>query len=189
MADRVTREIEEIGPVLFERSRKARHLNISVRPYKGVRVAVPRSVSFKKAEEIVRTKIAWIKKHKERIAEVERSHRDVLDQVARIDRREAKRKLIARLNQLSGKHNLPYNRVFIRNQKTRLGSCSSANNINLNMKLVLLPDELIDYVILHELVHTKIKSHNRDFYAALDHLTGDAKGLRKWLKKYSLGMM
>ncbi|MFC2065463.1 M48 family metallopeptidase [Chloroflexota bacterium] len=55
-------------------------------------------------------------------------------------------------------HSFTYNRVTIRNQKTRWGSCSHKNNISLNMKLVLLPEDLVGYVILYELVHTKIHS-------------------------------
>ncbi len=189
MSNNVTKDIKGVGPVLFEKSVKAKHLNISVKPYKGVRVAVPESITFKKAEEIVKTKINWIQKHKDKMATVEKEQKDVLNKVAQINRKKAKKKLISRLNELSRQHNLPYNRVFIRNQKTRLGSCSNKNNINLNIKIVLLPDDLIDYVILHELVHTKIKSHNKNFYAALNYLVGDEKVLRKKLKKYSLGMV
>ena len=59
--------------------------------------------------------------------------------------------LIKRLDKLAEKHGLKYNRVFVRNQKTRWGSCSSKNNISLNAKLVKLPEKLMDYIILHEL--------------------------------------
>ena len=61
----VTLEIEGVGQVLFERSIKAKHLNISVKPFKGVRVAVPKGLSFKKAENVVRSKVEWIKRHKQ----------------------------------------------------------------------------------------------------------------------------
>ena len=58
------------------------------------------------------------------------------------------------------------------------------NNINLNIHLMRLPNHLIDYVILHELVHTKIKNHSRDFWNMLDLVTGNAKKLDKELKNY-----
>ena len=79
-----------------------------------------------------------------------------------------------------------YNRVFIKEQKTRWGSCSGQNNINLNVNLVRLPQELIDYTLLHELVHTRIKNHSPRFWSQLDDLLGDAKRLDKKLSKYQV---
>jgi predicted metal-dependent hydrolase len=92
-------------------------------------------------------------------------------------------------------HNFKYNKVSIRNQKTKWGSCSAKNNISLNINLVRLPDELRDYVILHELVHTRFKNHSKEFWAELNKFVGDsstnssrkAKELSKRLKKYRLG--
>jgi hypothetical protein len=72
----------------------------------------------------------------------------------------------------------------VKNQKTRWGSCSEKNNINLNANLVLLPDELIDYAILHELVHTRVKKHSKRFWDELDKLVGNAKKLDQKLKKH-----
>jgi predicted metal-dependent hydrolase len=68
---------------------------------------------------------------------------------------EAMKYLPARLRELSMEHGFQYNRVFIRNNRSRWGSCSAGNNINLNLHLMRLPDELIDYVLMHELVHTR----------------------------------
>ena len=72
----------------------------------------------------------------------------------------------------------------MRNSKTRWGSCSYENNINLNLHLMRLPNHLIDYVILHELVHTKIKNHSKDFWNLLDVVTGNAKNLDRELKNH-----
>ena len=70
--------------------------------------------------------------------------------------------------------------------KTRWGSCSFKNNINLSLHLMRLREELIDYVILHELVHTKVKNHSREFWTTLDIYCPKSKSLDKELKKYSL---
>ena len=189
MEKSINLEIDGVGQVFFERSHKAKHLNISVRPFKGVRVAIPIGLSFKKAEKVARSKVEWIKRHQERMSLAELEHESILRNSVEIDRAEAKTELMGRLNHLTKKNSFTYNKVFIRNQKTRWGSCSSENNINLNVKLIRLPDEVIDYVILHELVHTRIKNHSNAFWTELDRLVGDAKKIHSRLKEYGLGFL
>ena len=181
-------EIDGVGPVLFDRSRRAKHLIIHVKPFTGVRVAVPYGVSWDKAERIVCGKIDWIHKQQARIQKIRQKYGAFLEDFESINKAAARRKLIHRLEELAEWHGFDYNKVFIRNQRTRWGSCSTSNNINLNIKLVLLPDELIDYVILHELLHTRIKNHSREFWAELDRLVGRAKKFAKQLKEYGLGL-
>ncbi len=177
-------KIEGAGAVLFEQSYRAKHLNISVRPFKGVRVAVPVGFSFKKAEKIVRSKVGWIKRHQEKMKQMEKAQRYFLSRSGNVDRPEAKAGLIKRLDKLAEENGFSYNKVFVRNQKTRWGSCSNKNNISLNIKLLGLPGELMDYIILHELLHTRIKNHSKEFWTELNSLVGDAKGLQSKLKGY-----
>jgi len=188
MVNAITVEINGVGPVLFERSKRAKRVSISVKPFKGVRVAVPYGLSFKKAEEFVHTKPDWIKRHVEKMNQYERKYIFNSDATEDIDTTKAKTMLTSRLQQLAVQHGFAYNRLFIRNQKTRWGSCSSKNNISLNMKLVKLPDELIDYVILHELVHTRRKDHSKAFWAEMDKLVGNGRKMASRLKKYGLGL-
>jgi hypothetical protein len=77
----------------------------------------------------------------------------------------------------------------VKNQKTRWGSCSDKNNINLNINLVRLPDELIDYVILHELVHTRIKNHSHQFWEEMNKVVEDPKSLDKKLRQYTPSLL
>ena len=88
-----------------------------------------------------------------------------------------------RLKQLAEKHGFTYSKVFIRNQKTRWGSCSHKNDISLNIKLVCLPNDLLDYVILHELVHTRKKNHGKGFWVMLDRYMGNAKDFASRLNR------
>jgi predicted metal-dependent hydrolase len=184
-----TRDFDGVGSVQFERSHKAKHLNITVKPFSGVRVAVPEGLSFEKAERIVLSKIEWVKKHQKNMSQIEQKHKNILKNSKEINSAEAKEILITRLNDLTDKTGFNYEKVFVRNQKARWGSCSDKNNISLNIKLVKLPDELIDYVILHELVHTKIKSHSNAFWAELDKHVSDAKGLHRRLKNFGDGIL
>lgn len=188
MADNKTVEINGIGLVLFERSKRAKRINITVKPVWGVRVAVPCASSFKKAEEFVCNKRAWIKKHLKKIKQYEEEINKYAGKADSIDKVEAKAILIKRLGYLAGKYGFSYNRVSIRNQKTRWGSCSVKNNISLNMQLVRLPEELVDYVILHELVHTKIKNHSKAFWVDMDKLVGNSKRIRSKLRRYGMAL-
>lgn len=182
-------EIDSIGQILFERSKRAKHINISVKPFKGVRVAVPYGVSFNKAKQVAQSKRSWIQKHLDKMKQVEQEHEAFSKNSIEIDRAEARKKLVNRLNELSEKHGFNFNKVFMRNQKTRWGSCSAKNNISLNMKLFRLPDEMIDYVLLHELLHTRIKNHANEFWSELNRLVGDAKGMSKKLNEYKMFLL
>lgn len=177
-------EIDGIGPVEFYHSRRAKRLIISVKPHKGVRVAIPRGSSKKEAREFVLAKKDWVARHLARVKTAEAESAALPP----IDRNAARRELIVRLEALSEKHGFSYNKVTIRNQRTRWGSCSPKNNISLNMKLVRLPSRLVDYVILHELVHTRIKNHSPEFWNELDRYVGNARKLRSRMKAYWLGV-
>ena len=100
-------------------------------------------------------------------------------------RRNAKIILPPRLYALSLQHNLSYKSVKINSSSGRWGSCSARGNINLSYFLVLLPRHLIDYVLLHELAHTREMNHGERFWALLNGMTdGKAQLLRNELRKY-----
>ncbi len=183
-----TIEIAGLGAVLLAKSKRARRLSMTVKPHKGIRVAVPHRTSFKKAMAFLESNIAWARKNLDHVRRIERQHRTTLSNLPPISRTGARTTLVTRLNELAREHGFAYNRVFIRNQKTRWGSCSESNNINLNVNLVRLRPGLMDYVILHELVHTRAKNHGRRFWSQLDELVGDAKALDRELKKHVLGL-
>ena len=103
---------------------------------------------------------------------------------------EAKQYLPQRVQFLANKYNFKYNCLRIKNNLTNLGSCSYKNNINLNLHIMRLSDELIDYVILHELCHTIEKNHSERFWKLLDSLTNNnARQLSKRAKKVNTKMI
>ncbi len=179
-------EIDGVGPVLFERSRRAKRIVITVTPDKGVRIAVPPKGSFTKAEEFALSKAEWIKKHLSLMEQVEREFQGKSKE---IDLPDAKRKLKAKMNKLADQHGFTYNRVSFRNQRTRWGSCSTNNDISLNIKLALLPEDLIDYVILHELVHTRVKNHAPGFWEEMGKYIKQPRQKATALKKYGMALL
>lgn len=100
-------------------------------------------------------------------------------------RRRAQETLPQRLHELATRHKLQYGKVSIRDSHTRWGSCSSKGDINLSIYLMMLPAELIDYVLLHELCHTLEMNHSERFWHKLNNLTGgDSTLLRSKLRRY-----
>jgi len=101
-------------------------------------------------------------------------------------RHEAKRVLPARLKSLADVQGFTYAQVRIAYTKSRWGSCSSRRNINLSIALMLLPDRLVNYVLLHELCHTVEMNHSPRFWNLMNKVTGNkALELRKELKTYN----
>ena len=178
------KQIKGIGPVRFEQSERAKRINISIRADEGVRVAVPRGISFMRAEAFVATKYDWIIKHHNRLRQTPK--RNLTYVTPPLEIIPAKLLITERLSVLAAKYGFYYNRVTIRNQKTRWGSCSHDNNISLNIRLAKLPQALMDYVLLHELVHTRIKNHSPVFWNELDYYVDNAKTLDKQLKRFKI---
>ena len=115
--------------------------------------------------------------------EVQNKIREAINETLRM---EAKIYIPQRVNQLALKHRFHYNKVFLKNMKTLWGSCSYRNNINLNIHLMRLPRQLIDYIILHELTHTIFKNHGPQFWKLLESiLDSDISSLKEELRKFS----
>ncbi|MBN1806958.1 MAG: M48 family metallopeptidase [Sedimentisphaerales bacterium] len=178
-----------LGSVVFSQSKRAKRMSILIRPFKPVRVAFPQRASLGKAKKYLRKNLGWAKESLDYVRKIEKEHEATLNSKPKLPKTKAKMILKNRLKELANMHGFKYNKVFIKNQKTRWGSCSNLNNINLNINLVTLTEELTDYVILHELVHTEIKNHSKKFWARLNKYAGGrAKELDKSLMKHKLGL-
>ncbi len=101
-------------------------------------------------------------------------------------RAQAKVILPPRLKELADEHGFTYNRVTIKNNISNWGSCSTRGNINLNLRLVTLPQELQDYVMLHELCHLREMNHGPRVHALLESVCPAHRALAKELRKYKI---
>ncbi len=179
-------EIDGIGPVLFIRSLRARRMNVSIRPLKGVRVAIPRSHSLADALRFVRSRTAWIKEQITGLSLARERLRDQFDSIPKLDSLAVKELLTVRVRELSQIHGLPFNRLYLKDYKSRWGSCSVKNDIGLNIKLARLPAELSDYIMLHELTHTRWRGHGARFWSMLERLCPNAREHDCRMKDYLL---
>ena len=174
----------QVGEVLLVKSARSRSISIRVHPVKGVRVSVPRIVPFAAAVAFYKMKRNWVlevmARQRERFKDVQVASPDEVEAL----RRKAKAELPSRLAELAGRYGFVYNRVVIKHNATNWGSCSSKNNINLNLNIVRLPKVLQDYILLHELCHLRHHDHGHAFHLLLEHLLTD--NLMKLLADTSL---
>ena len=179
--------ISNLPPTTYTRSARARHLRITIRPDKTIMVTMPRNGNLSEAKKFLQSKRAWIQKHLQKIKQQEKLQ--PTPDLSSEELIKAQEDLFCRLDDFSNKYNLPYNRAVFRCQKTRWGSCSDKKNINLNINIAFLPKKLQDYILLHELCHTKIKNHGRKFWEELDrYVGGRAKVMQKELRMYRMGV-
>ncbi len=175
-------------PVVFEKRPRARSVRISVRATKGVRVAVPPRVSFEEARRATLGRREWIRTTLRRIERARERRRDAVAAAERLDRAAARAYLADRLDRLAAEHGYAYKRLSVRVQGTLWGSASAAGRIQLNARLAAIPPELCDYVILHELAHTRHAGHGRLFWRELERHVPQARRLRMELRDYSLAL-
>jgi predicted metal-dependent hydrolase len=99
-------------------------------------------------------------------------------------RRLATRELAVRLLELAAQHGFAVNRVSVRNQRSRWGSCSRTRTISLNWRLIQIPAAVRDYIMLHELAHLRQMNHSQRFWREVERLCPDYKQAERWLKDH-----
>jgi predicted metal-dependent hydrolase len=167
----------------FVRHSRARRYVIRVRPDGTVRVTIPRWGSRRSAEEFAAEQRPWIERQQALVASTP-SARLVYtpEAIAELQGR-ARIELPGCLLRLAERHGLAVAQVSVRNQRSRWGSCSPSGHICLNWRLVLMPDAVRDYVLIHELMHLRRLDHSRHFWRLVKHACPDYQQARRWLRE------
>jgi predicted metal-dependent hydrolase len=174
-------------PLEFVSHPRARHYVIRVRPDGTVRVTVPRWGSKREAEAFAQQQRGWIERQRRRVTECEHSAATVYsDEELGALKARAKKELPEALLRLAAVHRLTVSRVSVRNQRWRWGSCSPKGHICLNWRLVLMPESVRDYVLIHELMHLRRLDHSRAFWKLVADACPAHEEARKWLRRYSI---
>ena len=166
----------DIPYTLIRSSRKT--LSIQITPAGEVILRCPNRMAKREAEAFLESKRPWIEKHLSGRAPVSPLTADELDWL--VDA--AKEDLPHRVHLLASQLGVTYGRVTIRSQHTRWGSCSAKGNLNFNCLLMLCPEAVRDYVVIHELCHRKQMNHSSAFWAEVEAICPDYKASRQWLK-------
>lgn len=171
-----------LGAITLCQSNRARHIAISIKASGQVRLSYPYCVSSIKALAFLESKISWIERTKEKIVQRATPHSEEEIKQLRI---KAKQTLPQKVETLAAKFGFKYGRVTIRATHSKWGCCTASNNLSLSLFLADLPEELQDFVILHELCHTVHHNHSASFHTLLNSCTnGKEAKLNRELRKY-----
>ena len=173
------------------RSRR-RTLGIQIASADEVVIRAPMKMPEGEIRRFLDEKREWIEKHLEKAAQV-RQARDaqgaITGEEIRMLAGEAVKRIPEMVKRRAAEIGVTYGRITIRNQKTRWGSCSSKGNLNFNCLLMLCPEEVIDYVVVHELCHRQEMNHSARFWAAVESVCPDYRNARKWLKQNGTALL
>ena len=110
------------------------------------------------------------------------STREYTPAEVRLYKKRAQGIISRRVAHYAGIMDVDYGQITIRDQKSRWGSCSDKCNLNFSWRLILMPIEVMDYIVVHELAHLKEMNHSKDFWAEVEKVLPDYEIQRKWLK-------
>ena len=152
----------------------------------GILIRAPRRMKEQEINRFLLEKRNWIetnhKKMLERLAQTEHQEPYTEEEIRALAKRalEVIPKKVSYYAPLVG---VDYGRITIRNQRTRWGSCSNKGNLNFNCLLMLLPDDVVDSIVVHELCHRKYMNHSEAFYAEVERVFPEYKRCQRWLKE------
>jgi predicted metal-dependent hydrolase len=162
-----------------------RTLSIEIQKDGTILVRAPLFLPVMRIETFLTEKRDWIERKRAFVLSQNKSEEISSSQVQEL-RNRAKELILPRVRLWSEKTGLVYAGAKITSARGRFGSCSGKNSLSFSLYLALCPDELIDYVIVHELCHTKEHNHSRAFYALVEQYLPDWKARHLELKKISI---
>lgn len=169
---------------VLRRSKRAKYVRLSVRPGGEVVLTAPHAFSVQTIEQFLAKHSQWIERSVRRMRHLKQLPSGKKEYRAR---REAARSFVReRLSHWNSFYNFRFGRVAIKDTKSLWGSCSRKGNLNFSYKLLFLPRELADYVIVHELCHLQEHNHSNAFWQLVAKEQPDYQRLRRELRTYVL---
>lgn len=169
----------------MKKSSRARHMRVAVYCDASVVVTAPFDFGEYKIEKFLKEKAGWVLgkidyflrlgKTVTRIGGGRREYKKYRD--------EARAFVRAKIEKINEIYNFSFNKIFIKNHKTRWGSCSKKRNLNFNYKIIFLPEPLAEYVVAHELCHLGEFNHSRNFWNLLSRAVPDYKEMKAQIRK------
>lgn len=178
---------ENVINYTFKKSRRAQRLRLTIKPPGILEVTLPLGLSEFYAQKFVQEKKDWILK---KINHFKKFNDGALLRKTLKDyskyKEKARRFITSRVNHFNQIYNSRFRGISIRDQKTRWGSCSVKKNLSFNYKIIFLPQNLADYIIVHELCHLKEMNHSSRFWDLVSKTAPRYKELRRELSQKGL---
>ena len=176
--------MEKMEYTIIRSARKT--LSIQLLPGGEVVVRAPNRMPKRDIERFLEEKRGWIEGHRSKLPAVPPKLTDAeLGELAR-HAKEVLPEITAHFAPLVG---VDYGRITIRAQRTRWGSCSAQGNLNFNCLLMLTPDDVMEYVVVHELCHRKEMNHSARFWTEVERVLPGYRESRRWLKDNGGGLI
>ena len=172
-------------PITIE-YRKVKNINLYIKPPDAhVLITAPRQAAESRIREFAEGRAQWIEKSRKRMLDSREKMADELSGAITKEQMERITEMVEayarKWEPVMGVHATHWT---FRYMKTRWGSCSAQGNLSFHWKLVLMPPEILDYVVVHELAHRKEMNHSQRFWAEVERILPDYKARRKWLKEF-----
>lgn len=156
-----------LGDIECVRSLRTRSIRLVVKRDGTLRLTIPLFATESQAIAFAESKAAWIERTRSRIAKAIEEYPTITRIERERLRREAHKVIPAMVERIASRFGFTYNALRISSARTRWGSCSSNNDISISLFVMLLPEHLREFIILHELCHTKHHNHSADFHNTL----------------------
>lgn len=177
----------KLGTIECVRSLRARSIRLVIKSDGSLRLSYPLFTLQSQAIAFAESKVAWIEKTRSRIARRIEGYPTITIEERERLRLEAHRVIPPMVERIASRFGFTYNSLRISSARTRWGSCSSNNNISISLYVMLLPEHLREFIILHELCHTRHHNHSAAFHATLRILTqGREAKYNAELKRYHI---
>lgn len=150
-----------------------------VRPDGALRVTIPRGGSQAEARRFADRHLDWARRQRSKVLAAKRPA-----DVEQALKTRAQRELPPRLLELAAANGLTVTRITIRDQRSRWGSCSPKGHIALNYRLMLMPESVRDYILVHELMHLRQPDHSRKFWRHVESACPGFRDAERWLRKH-----
>jgi predicted metal-dependent hydrolase len=168
----------------IKESKRASRMRLSIYPGGTIIATVPVNVPIPLMERFMKKKSGWILSKIKIMGKMHFNptfHRYSKKEYAKL-KPEALKLIEGKIKEFNEKYEFEYSKISIRNSRSRWGSCSSKKNLSFNYKIIFLPEELQNYILIHELCHTKELNHSENFWKLVARIIPNYKSIRKEIR-------
>lgn len=169
--------------VKIKKHRASRNLKISISQDGKVRLTIPYYFPYYLGEKYLKEKKTWIIETLSKVTENNQEKVIINEQQEKTLRIKARADILKLVNHYCLIYNLTYHKIFIKGQRSLWGSCSQKKNLNFNWRLMLAPERILHYVVVHEVCHLREMNHSKNFWQLVALTIPEYQECRRWLLK------